>query len=61
MTRDERHPRVKMTNALEHLEDACNLLLSCKNNGDITERSYKKLSNEIWELEYQIKYLLGEE
>ena len=55
------HVRDKLRGALDHLESACNLLLSARNECEITSSSYAKLDNDIAEIEWQIKYLLGDE
>tara|TARA_R110000751_G_scaffold294296_1_gene402198 strand:+ start:67 stop:243 length:177 start_codon:yes stop_codon:yes gene_type:complete len=56
-----RHPRDKMKNALDHLEEACNLLHSCRNEDEISLYQYNKLNGDIWKIEQQIKMLLGVE
>lgn len=58
---EKMHVRDKLRGALDHLESACNLLLSARNECEITNRSYAKLGKDIAEMERQIKYLLGEE
>ena len=55
------HGRDKLRGALDHLESACNLLLSARHERELTTRSYAKLGKGIAEIEREIKYLLGEE
>jgi len=55
------HVRDKLRGALDHLESACKLLLSARNEAEITSKSYARLNNDIADVEWQIKYLLGDE